>query len=376
MVGDYLSAYTYDYLLKQGLADLPETVDKRAGSVVYDAISGAAKLLAQGYEQLRQVYTDTFAQYAVGEPLQLRAVENGVKPKAAVKAIRKGIFTSGDDQPYDVPIGARFSAIDGANSINYKVIERIAIGVYQLEAETAGTIGNDYLGAILPIDALYNLKTAALTDIIVPGSSEEDDDSLRARYFDEKNAKRFGGNLVQYRSWVTDRDGIGACQIYPVWNGGGTVKISVVDSQFNPLTTELLNDVQQALDPTQDGQGLGTAPIGHMVTVTTPEALAINVSAAIQIAAGFTLEQLKPLIEAEISAYIDDARVDWGTPASPDDNDYALYVFRSQIMAAILRVRGVLNVTSLTLNNTSGDITLTETAALQQIPKLGVVTLA
>ena len=376
MVGDYLSAYTYDYLLKQGLADLPETVDKRAGSVVYDAISGAAKLLAQGYEQLRQVYTDTFAQYAVGEPLQLRAVENGVKPKAAVKAIRKGIFTSGDDQPYDVPIGARFSAIDGANSINYKVIERIAVGAYQLEAETAGTIGNDYLGAILPIDALYNLKTAALTDIIVPGSSEEDDDSLRARYFDEKNAKRFGGNLVQYRSWVTDRDGVGACQIYPVWNGGGTVKISVVDSQFNPLTTELLNGVQQALDPTQDGQGLGTAPIGHMVTVTTPEALAINVSAAIQIAAGFTLEQLKPLIEAEISAYIDDARVDWGTPASPDDNDYALYIFRSQIMAAILRVRGVLNVTSLTLNNTSGDITLTETAALQQIPKLGVVTLA
>lgn len=376
MVGDYLSAYTYDYLLKQGLADLPETVDKRAGSVVYDAISGAAKLLAQGYEQLRQVYTDTFAQYAVGEPLQLRAVENGVKPKAAVKAIRKGIFTSGDDQPYDVPIGARFSAIDGANSINYKVIERIAVGAYQLEAETAGTIGNDYLGAILPIDALYNLKTATLTDIIVPGSNEEDDDSLRARYFDEKNAKRFGGNLVQYRSWVTDRDGIGACQIYPVWNGGGTVKISVVDSQFNPLTPELLNDVQQALDPTQDGQGLGTAPIGHMVTVTTPEALAINVSAAIQIAAGFTLEQLKPLIEAEISAYIDDARVDWGTPASPDDNDYALYVFRSQIMAAILRVRGVLNVTSLTLNNTSGDITLTETAALQQIPKLGVVTLA
>ena len=51
MVGDYLSAYTYDYLLKQGLADLPETVDKRAGSVVYDAISGAAKLLAQGYER-------------------------------------------------------------------------------------------------------------------------------------------------------------------------------------------------------------------------------------------------------------------------------------------------------------------------------------
>ena len=110
--------------------------------------------------------------------------------------------------------------------------------------------------------------------------------------------------------------------------------------------------------------------------MTTPEAIAINVSAALQIAAGFSVEQLKPLIEAEISAYIDDARIDWGTPASSDDNDYALYIFRSQIMAAILRVRGILNVTSLTLNDSPGDITLTETAALQQIPKLGVVTLA
>lgn len=376
MVGDYLNAYTYDYLLKQGLADLPDTVDKRAGSVVYDAISGAAKLLAQGYEQMKQIYTDTFAQYATGEPLELRAIENGVKPKAAVKAIRKGIFVAADGEPYDVPIGARFSAIDGANSINYKVIEPMAAGLCQLEAETAGSIGNDYLGAILPIDALYNLKSATLTDIIIPGSDEEDDESLRARYFDEKNAKRFGGNLVQYRSWVTDRDGIGACQIYPIWNGGGTVKISVVDSQYNPLTEELLNEVQQAIDPTQDGQGLGTAPIGHRVTVTTPEAVAININAGLQIAAGFTTEQLKPLIEAEISAYIDDARIDWGTPASPDDNDYALYVFRSQIMAAILRVRGILNVTHLSLNDTQGDIALTETAALQQIPKLGVVTLA
>ena len=86
MIGDYLDAFTYDYLLKQGLADLPDTVDKRTGSVVYDAIAGTAKLLAQGYQQMKQIYTDTFAQYALGEPLQLRAIENGVKPKAAVKA--------------------------------------------------------------------------------------------------------------------------------------------------------------------------------------------------------------------------------------------------------------------------------------------------
>ena len=374
MIGDHLNGYTYDYLLKQGLADIPDTIDKRPGSVVWDTIASAARLLSEGYSQMRQVYTDTFAQYAAGEALQLRAVENGIKPKAATKAIRKGIFTSGSDQPYDVPLGSRFSAIDGANSINYVVTERIGAGVYALQAETAGIIGNDYLGPILPIDALSDLKTAALTDIIISGSDDEDDDSLRARYFDEKTAKRFGGNIAQYRSWVNALDGVGACQVYPVWAGGGTVKISAVDSQYDPLSMDALEIVQQAVDPTKDGQGLGTTPIGHIVTVSTPEEVLIDVAATVQIAAGFTLEQLRPLIEEEIQNYIDIIKENWGT-AAPGSNDYSAYVFIAQVMAAMLRVRGVLNVTGLTLNGQTSDISLQEDAQVQQIPKLGVVSL-
>ena len=374
MIGDHLSSYTYDYLLKQGLADIPDTLDKRPGSVVWDTIASAARLLSEGYSQMRQVYTDTFAQYAAGEALQLRAVENGIKPKAATKAIRKGIFTSGSDQPYDVPLGSRFSAIDGANSINYVVTERLGAGVYALQAETAGVIGNDYLGPILPIDAISDLKTAVLTDIIISGSDDEDDDSLRARYFDEKTAKRFGGNIAQYRSWVNALDGVGACQVYPVWAGGGTVKISAVDSQYDPLSMDALEIVQQAVDPTKDGQGLGTAPIGHIVTVSTPEEVLIDVAATVQIAAGFTLEQLRPLIEEEIQNYIDIIKENWGT-AAPGSNDYSAYVFIAQVMAAMLRVRGVLNVTGLTLNGQNSDIVLQEDAQVQQIPKLGVVSL-
>ena len=374
MIGDHLNGYTYDYLLKQGLADIPDTIDKRPGSVVWDTIASAARLLSEGYSQMRQVYTDTFAQYAAGEALQLRAVENGIKPKAATKAIRKGIFTSGSDQPYDVPLGSRFSAIDGANSINYVVTERIGAGVYALQAETAGIIGNDYLGPILPIDALSDLKTAALTDIIISGSDDEDDDSLRARYFDEKTAKRFGGNIAQYRSWVNALDGVGACQVYPVWAGGGTVKVSVVDSQYDPLSIDALDIIQQAIDPTKDGQGLGTAPIGHIVTVSTPEKVVINVAATVQTAAGFTLEELKPLIEEELQRYIETIKENWGT-AAPGSNDYSAYVFIAQVMAAMLRVRGVLNVTGLTLNGQTSDISLQEDAQVQQIPKLGVVSL-
>lgn len=375
MIGDHLSGYTYDYLLKQGLSDIPDTIDKRPGGVVFDAIASAARMLSDGYGQMRQVYLDTFAQYAYGQPLQLRAIENGVKPKLATKAVRKGVFIAGSGGPYDVPLGSRFSAIDGSRSINFVVTERLGAGVYALQAETAGVIGNDYLGPLLPIDVLNDLKSATLTDIIIAGSDDEEDESLRTRYFDEKNTKRFGGNVAQYRSWVNELDGVGACQIYPVWDGGGTVKISVVDSQFNPLSADARDLIQQAIDPTKDGQGLGTAPIGHIVTVSTPEEVTIDVSATVQIAAGYTLEQLKPLIAEELQSYIQAIKEDWGT-AAPNSNDYSTYVFAAQVMAAMLRVRGVFNITGLTLNGGPNDIALQEDAQIQQIPKLGVITLA
>lgn len=375
MIGEHLSGYTYEYLLKKGLADIPDTIDKRQGSVVYDAIASTAKLLAEGYCQMQQVYHDTFAQYALGESLQLRAEENGIRPKPATKALRKGVFAGSDGGPYDVPIASRFSAIDGAVSINYIVKEKLADGIFSLEAEETGLAGNDYLGPILPIDVISGLKTAMLTDILIPASNAEEDESLRTRYFDEKNAKRFGGNIAQYRGWINELDGVGACQVYPVWNGGGTVKICVIDSQHQPLTAEMVQQIQQAIDPTQDGQGLGTAPIGHIVTISTAEPLPIGITAHVQMADGYTPEQLQPLLEAEVEDYFAQIRAKWGTPNSPDGNDYTNYVFLSQVMAAMLRVQGVFNITGLALNGQMEDIRLQEDTQVQQIPVLGVVKL-
>lgn len=375
MIGDHLQTYTFEYLLQNALQDIPDTIDKRQGSIIYDTLAGMAKMAAQGFAQIRQVYGDTFAQYAVGEPLGLRTEEDGIKRKQATKALRQGTFFDSKDQPIDVPIGSRFSAIDGEKSIVYKVKERIAAGVFSLEAETAGSVGNDYIGPILPIDVLSGLATATIGDIIIPGSDTEDDDSLRQRYFDAQTAKPFGGNIAQYRAWVNEREGIGACQIYPIWAGGGTVKISAVDSDYAPLTVQALDDLQQAIDPTRDGQGLGTAPIGHIVTVSTPEEVVINVAANVQTALGFTPEQLAPLVAEEIDIYLRSLRRDWGNPVSQDINAYALAVYQARIMAVMLRVKGVLNVTELTLNGQDEDIILTQTAQRQQLPKLGVVSL-
>lgn len=375
MIGDHLEAYTFDYLMKLGMGEIKDTVDKREGSIVYDSVASCARMLEKGFAELRQTYRDTFAQTSAGDSLSLRAEENGVQRSKATKAVRKGVFTGNDDVPYSLPMGARFTAM-GEQAVNYTVIEELMPGTYKLQCEEAGAIGNAYLGDLLPIEPRNGLKTADLTDILIPGKEAENDEELRTRFFAEKNSKKFGGNIDQYREWTMEQDGVGDCQIYPVWDGGGTVKVSFVDSRYRAASREHVETIQRLLDPTMDGQGLGFAPIDHVVTVTTPAEKTVDISATVQIANGFTLDQLRPLITAEIETYFEDCRRGWGKPATADENTYALLTFRSQISAAILRVAGVMNVADLTLNGADADVECREDAQRQELPVLGVVNLA
>ena len=66
---------------------------------------------------------------------------------------------------------------------------------------------------------------------------------------------------------------------------------------------------------------------------------------------------------------------DWGKALVSNRIIYPVTVYVSRIIYAILTVPEVTSVADLTINGASGDLTLTETAALQQIPVLGEVTL-
>lgn len=78
---------------------------------------------------------------------------------------------------------------------------------YQLTAEMAGVIGNDYSGNILPITYIQGLESAQITDILIPGEDEETDDTFRQRLITALNEKPFGGNVAAYRKYIGGLDG-------------------------------------------------------------------------------------------------------------------------------------------------------------------------
>lgn len=362
---------TYANILAAMLVRVPNTFDKRDGSFMQTALAPAAYALEEYYMALNLVQGSGFVQTATGESLDNLAVIAGLTRYPASPAVRLGVFNVA------VPIGARFSTIGGADSINFVVTAATSNPLqFQLTAETAGTIGNGYTGPILPITFVEGLTSSEITDILVPGDEPETDEAFRERLISALNERPFGGNIASYREAIMAIDGVGAVQVYPTWNGGGTVKCSILGSDYNPASSTLVSNVQNEIDPPPGGSGLGKAPIGAQVTIVAPSAVTVNVSAAVTLAPGFTLDQVKPLITAAVSDYLLAVRKDWGTPVSETEVSYSSDVYVSRVLAAMLTVSGVINSANVKLNGSAADLNLTESGTTQEVPVMGTVTLS
>lgn len=365
------SSDTYQNLLTQMLSQVSASYDKRQGSFIQTALGPAAYVLEGFYLALDQVQQSAFIQTAVGSSLDLLAVVAGLTRDQASAAVRLGVFNT------SVPIGARFSTI-GTDAINFVVTAATDTpNEYQLTAETPGSIGNDYTGAILPITTIPGLTSAQLTDILIPGDDTETDDAFRQRIITALNERPFGGNIASYRTNILEIDGVGAVQIYPTWNGGGTVKCSILGSNFLPASKELIETVQNAIDPPPNqGLGLGLAPIGAQVTIVAPTEVTVNVSATLTLAAGTEIGQVQTPVENAVNTYLQSICQAWATPVGETGLDYAADVYIARITAAIVGVTGVVNATDIQINSAAEDLILTENGTTQQIPVLGTVTLS
>ena len=364
----------YRALLNAMLDRVPDTFDKRDTSPIPTALGPAAWALEGFYLALYSVQGQAFIQTATGQNLDMLAVVAGISRAPATPAVRLGVFNTA------VPVGARFSTINGENSINFTVTaETEAPNQFQLTAERVGSVGNEYTGAILPVTAVPGLTSAAITDILIPGVDEEDDEAFRTRIVTALNERPYGGNIASYREWVRNVDGTGPVQVWPTWNGGGTVKLSVMGADNLPASDALLTSVENAIDPPPNkGLGLGLATIGADVTVVAPESVSVNIAATVSLAPGYVIGQVQQPVETALETYMESVRAGWGTPVSTSSSADILYnadVYHARVIAAMLSVPGVLNVSDVMLNGAAADVALVQSEEVQQVPVLGTVTL-
>ncbi|WP_200822692.1 baseplate J/gp47 family protein, partial [Clostridioides difficile] len=204
---------------------------------------------------------------------------------------------------------------------------------------------------LIPIEYVDKLETAELTEILINGEDEESEDSLRQRYYDSLNSQSFGGNIQNYKDEVNKLPDVGGVKVYPVWNGGGTVKLVIINSNFKVPSTDLVNLVQEEIDPNMKGEGLGLAPIGHRVTVEGVTSTTINISAEITYKSGYTWENIKSIAEEAIDDYLNELNMSW-------EDEENLIVRISQIETRLLSIDGVLDIANTMINSIASNLTI------------------
>lgn len=392
---------TYESILERMLARVPDKFDKREGSVIWDTHSPTAIELQILYIELDTILREAYGDTASREFLILRCQERGIFPYQATKAVLKGIFI-----PNNIDVsGQRFNIGD----INYIVTDKIADGEYQLECETVGKIGNQFLGAMIPMEYIKGLQSAELTEILIPGEDEEDTEDLRQRYFDSFDENAFGGNIRDYLEKTNAIPGVGKTKVTRVWNSdisptkmiptesvehwynsvketlneevkhwldavfsagkekkltiGGTILLTILNSEYGVASDALIQRVQEVIDPESNaGEGYGLAPIGHVVTVKSAAARPVIVKTTLTFEDGYGWDNLQALLEAAVSDYFLDLRKEWA------DASY-LIVRISQVDTRMLGVQGVVDVQGTSLNDSTENLVLDK----YEVPVLGGV---
>ena len=380
---DFSTGYSYREILDAMLGKVSDTLDKREGSLIQTALGPLAWYLEGLALTLSNIQKAAYAETAEGEDLDLLAATRGLTRRAAVAAVRQGSFNVA------IPEGSLFRTVNGDSSVLFASGEQISTSgglyVYRMTCQTPGVIGNSYSGNITPVTAIAGLTTAVLGTIITEGADQESDNALRARYVASFDTAPYGGNISEYRQAILAIPGVGAVQVYPAnqYHGGGTALCSIVNADFGPASSALVKTVQDIICPPEDGQtapspnGYGIAPIGAAVDIVSATAVTINVSCRIIFASGVEdgLASYGDEIRAAVAEYIHSVAEDWGKALVSNRITYPVTVYASRIIYAILTIPEVASVADLTINGAAGDLALTETAALQQVPVLGEVTL-
>ena len=343
---------SYEELLNRTLGRVSSSIDTSEGSFLFDAIAPCVAELYEAYLYINELEKRIFADTAYDEYLERRCAERGIYRKQATCAVRKAYFDG------EVPIGSRW----GKEELVYIVTEMVQNGAYLLKCTQPGSIGNHYEGNLINIDATENINEAILGEVVIVGENMEQDDALRCRYFNSFEKEAFGGNIKDYQEKVGNIEGVGQVKVYPCWNGGGTVKLRLLDAENNIPTQELIEQVQTLVDPVQNSsKGLGIAPIGHSVTVEAAEQIGISINIKLTLK-DTSWENIKEQVINIIKGYFNTLREKW---ISTD-----VVVRVSQIEAKILDIDGVLDVESTTLNGQPNNLYLSD----EQVPVLLEVT--
>jgi uncharacterized phage protein gp47/JayE len=330
---------TKDAVLQRMLDATPTEIDKRQGSITFDLLSPAAIELAHVYIELDNILTFGFAgPDQPSEFLDLRCREMGLSRRAGVRSAGEVTFKGKDETV--IPLGTEVLT-EGENPIYFVTKEEGIISNGEVtipaEAKEEGKNGNVGAGAVkLTTGNITGVVSVTNKEIFVNGADIESDKSLLQRYYDRLRRPATSGNVWHYRQWALEVPGIGDVKVYPVWNGNGTVKVTVLSDDKRAPIPSLVAEVVDHIEKNR--------PVGAQVTVVPAVELPIHISAKLVLTNGAVMSEVK-------SSFLEGLTEYFAELAFKDS-----IVRYTRIVSILLNVSSIVDFSDLTINGKTGNI--------------------
>ena len=335
---------TYDAIMERIMERIDSSIATDEGSFVYTAAGPVGIEHEQIYAALDAVLDAAFIVNAPMKYLILAGKAYGLEPHPATPAVWSAVVAPSN---MSVRVGTRFNC----GEMNLVTTGKVADGVWELTCETPGAQGNTLNSDLIPITYVYGLESIVLYELLESGVDEESEDDFRDRILFHIQKPAATGNVNNYIEWATSVDGVGAAKVFPIWNGPGTVKVVITDSDKRAASSALVNAVSAYINTVR--------PVGASVTVTSGTEVAINVVATVVIETGYTIATIQRTFRERLAEYL-------------EENAYKIeYLPISHVKDILLNTDGVFDYSNLRVNDDTENIDLTA----EQIAVIGTVSL-
>lgn len=342
---------------------MPSEYEKETpGFLTYDLLKSAAIELDKMYEAVKVVESKLNVTNLIGDELSNECYyRRGIARKLATYA-KVVLRITGNGQIYS---GHTFSTPNGVRFSSLTDIYISGTGTINAQCDTVGTIGVVGAGSITEIPTTIPGITAVNNEAAsYDGFEEETDESLLERYLDDVRSPATSNNIYHFEKWAKEISGVGKARVLPCWNGNNSVKVIVINADMLPASSNIVQAVQEYIDPmgTNWGKGYGQAAIGSYCTVESATAKELNISAIITKSINYTTAQITSSIQAALRIYFKDIAFDEKTT----------YISYAKITSLIMSVPGVIDAADLYVNGLMVNVTLSNS----EVPVLGAVTIS
>lgn len=339
---------TYEEIKQRVLNNTDINVDKREGSFLNNMASPLSYELAKFYIEQQDLVNMAFVKNGYFNYLDAKCEEYGISRKQGTKSVGEVTFTGENGTLISNGAmlfvdGLYFVVLNDATIAENQaelVVEALEVGKqYNLLANTRLTLTE-------PINGVNDIYVKSNFE---NGTDIESDEDLRDRFFETVKKTYTSGNAYHYEMWTLEVDGTGACKVYPLKNGNGTVEVVVANSDMLGASSELIEKVKANIEEKR--------PIGASVSIVSVTEKPINISATVRLARGYSSDEIEVIFKDKLIQYLKDV-------AFKTD-----YVSTARLGNLLLDTDGVFDYADFKVNGVTSNVELLDT----DVPKVGEI---